>query len=77
VRRVPADEGSKRLPGGERGRYGHLAWRASAADARRVDEPIDREDVQTIMQSLIRAQWKLDLILRFLVGGDDEEAEEA
>jgi hypothetical protein len=42
-----------------------------------VEEPIDREDVQTIMQSLIRAQWKLDLILRFLTGGDGEEEEEA
>lgn len=40
-----------------------------------MDESIDREDVQTIMESLMRAQSKLDLILRYLTGGSDEEAE--
>jgi hypothetical protein len=41
-----------------------------------VGEAIDREDVQTIMESLMRAQWKLDLILEYLVGGDGEEEED-
>jgi hypothetical protein len=48
---------------------------APAVEAVRVGEPIEREDVQTIMQSLMRAQWKPDLILRFPVGGDGEEEE--
>jgi hypothetical protein len=41
-----------------------------------VEEAIEREDVVTIMESLMRAQWKLDLILGFLVGGYGEEEED-
>jgi hypothetical protein len=41
-----------------------------------MEEAIEREDVVTIMESLIRAQWKLDLILEFLVGGYGEEEED-
>jgi hypothetical protein len=36
-------------------------------------EPLEREDVVTIMESLMRAQSKLDLILGYLLRGDEEE----
>jgi hypothetical protein len=37
---------------------------------------IDRDDVQAIMGSLLDAHWKLDEILRYLLGEDDGEEEE-
>jgi hypothetical protein len=77
--------GDRRLPGGGRAcdddqegevRFGHLARGLRLSDDVEVDEPIDREDVQTIMESLMRAPWKLDLVLRDLTGGFREEEED-
>jgi hypothetical protein len=41
-----------------------------------VELPIERADVQAIMSSLLRAHWKLDQIMDYLFGEDDEEEEE-
>jgi hypothetical protein len=41
----------------------------------RVELPIERADVQAIMGSLLDAHWKLDQILGYLFGEDDEEEE--
>jgi hypothetical protein len=52
-----------------------LAPRRAEADTRNV-EPPEREDVLTIMRSLLRLNWKVDTILDVL-RNDGEEEEEA
>jgi hypothetical protein len=42
-----------------------------------VKPPIEREDVLTIMVSLMRLEAKADAILYLLGGGDDEEEEDS
>jgi hypothetical protein len=37
--------------------------------------PRDREDVVTIMEALFDSNWKLDLLIRELLGENDEEEE--
>jgi hypothetical protein len=51
--------------------------RAGSARSFLVELPIDRADVQAIMVGLLDANWKLDKILRYLEGEDDEEEDEA
>jgi hypothetical protein len=41
-----------------------------------MERPIEHDDVQAIMGSLLDVHWKLDQILRYLFGEDDEEEEE-
>jgi hypothetical protein len=41
-----------------------------------VELPIEREDVQAIMVGLFDINWKLDQVIRYLVGDDDGEDEE-
>jgi hypothetical protein len=38
-----------------------------------VDPPIERADIQAIMVGLLDVNWKLDAILRYRKGEDDEE----
>jgi hypothetical protein len=40
-----------------------------------VDTPIERADIQAIMVGLLDVNWKLDAILSYLEGEDDEEDE--
>lgn len=40
-----------------------------------MDLPIEREDVQAILEGLFDANSKLDEILGYLFGEDDEEEE--
>ncbi len=42
-----------------------------------VELPIDRADVQAIVIGLFDANWKLDKILSYIEGEDDEEEDEA
>jgi len=42
-----------------------------------VGEPIERDDVITIMTSLMRLHYKADTILDYLRGEEDKEEEEA
>ncbi|MFN2468312.1 MAG: hypothetical protein ABR521_09335 [Gaiellaceae bacterium] len=39
--------------------------------------PLDREDVVTIMRSLLRLNWKIDSVLELLEDDDEEEETEA
>ena len=66
-------EGSKRFPMGERVRSGHLVARRPNFDAHKVDE----EATRLIMTRLMQLDEKLDLIIWFVGGDDEEEDEEA
>jgi hypothetical protein len=57
------------------GGRGRLACDRRVRHPDRVELPIEREDVQAIMGSLLQAHWKLDQILGYLFGEDDEEEE--